>query len=113
MEENKNITGVIDNLNTPSKTDETPLFSLKNYFKPTSKNFLVLGDILVSLGALVGASAIAALSTPIAVTGMVISGLGIILQRLTKEEPTSTIARAVEDIQVDEIDKTNDSIKQP
>ena len=101
--ENKNITGVIDNLNTPSKTDETPLFSLKNYFKPTSKNVTVLGDILVSLGALVGASAIAALSTPIAIAGMVISGLGIILQRLTKEEPISTIGRAVEDIKVDSI----------
>lgn len=99
--EDKNITGVIDNLNTPSLTDETPLFSLKNYFKPTSKNFLVLGDILLSLGGLVSASAIAALSTPVAIVGMVISGLGVILQRLTKEEPVSTIARAVEDIKVD------------
>lgn len=108
--EDKNITGVIDNLNTPSITDETPLFSLKNYFKPTSKNVLILGDILVSLGALIGASAIAALSTYSAVTGMVVSGLGIILQRLTKEEPVSTISRAVEDITVDNLNKSNENV---
>lgn len=99
--EDKNITGIIDNLNTPSKTEETPLFSLRNYFKPTSKNVLILGDILVALGGLIGTASIAALSTTFAITGLIISGLGIILQRLTKEEPISTIERAVEDIKVE------------
>ena len=105
--EDKNKTGIIDNLNTPSVLDTTPLFSIKNYFKPTPKNFLVLGDILVSLGALIGASAIAASATPVAIAGMVVSGLGIILQRLTKEEPVSTIARAVEDIHVDQVEQAH------
>lgn len=78
--------------------DTTPIFSIKNYFKPTPKNILILGDILISLGGLVTTSALAALSVHVGIAGMVLSGLGLILQRLTKEESASTIVQAIEDI---------------
>jgi len=117
MEENKNITGVIDNLNTPSITKETPtLFSLKNIFKPSSKSVIILGmtmkiigvgivtlsTIILPMAALVTTSTLLIIKYGIIMNifGIILGGLGEAIILFTKEEPLSSLIRAAEDIKV-------------
>ena len=128
MEDNKEI--VVDDLKTPSITQETPkLFSLKNIFKPTSKNMIILGMSLKIMGvgivtlstAVIPMAALITTSTIIIIKygiimnvfGILAGGLGEALILFTKEEPLSSLVRAAEDIQLtkqeDKIQISHDS----
>lgn len=119
--EDKNQTGVIDNLNTPSITKEAPiLFSFKNVFKPTSKNAVILGMTMKVIG--IGVVTLSTIVLPLAaltttatliiikygilmnVFGIILGGLGEAIILFTKEEPISSLIRAAEDIKIDKIE---------
>lgn len=116
MQEDKNVVGVLDNLNTPSVTEENPLFSLNNFFKPTSRNIQIAGTVIKSVCAsIVMFAATLLVSNPTLAIGLtigavIIGGLGEALQLFTKEEPVSTILRAKEDLNIEQAQQGNDTI---
>ena len=115
--EDKNVTGVIDDLNTPSITKEDPImFSIKNIFKPSSKSIIIIGMTMKIIG--IGIVTLSTIVLPLAalattatlliikygvlmnIFGIVLGGVGEALILFTKEEPLSTLLRAAEDVQL-------------
>jgi len=93
-----------------SDVQEDPLFSFKNFVRPTSKNVLIWGTVVkTACITLIGFSlSILATSTSLAIAlgviAILIGGLAESIILFTREKPVDTLVQAVEDV-IDEKDK--------
>ena len=93
-----------------SELKEEPLFSFRNFFRPTSKNVLTWSTIVKGLAVTGAATSFATANTFIFIACIVIGGLADALIMFTGEKPIDTAVQAVENIQEDKIiDQANDS----
>lgn len=95
----------LDDLKTPSVTEKEPLFSFQNFFRPTSKNVTIWATTIKGICVAIGISAFATESKWIFLGATIVGGLAEAFIYFTKEEPVSTITRAVEDIHNEQLNE--------
>lgn len=87
-----------------------PLFSLRNFFRPTSKNVLSWSTIAKGLAVTGAATSFATANAYIFIICLIIGGIADALILFTGEQPVDTVVQAIENIQEDKvIEQTNDT----
>ena len=92
-----------------------PLFSFKNFFKPTTKNVLLWGTgIKAACATLIGfATTVVSSNVPIGVllivVGLLLGFLADTFIALTREKPTDTLIQAVVDVKEEVIENQHEN----
>jgi hypothetical protein len=87
-----------------SEIKEEPLFSLKNFLRPTSKNVLIWATTIKGLSITGMASSFAVANKILFFSFMILGGLAEAFIYFTREKPSETLMQAVVDIKQDSID---------
>jgi hypothetical protein len=87
-----------------SEIKEEPLFSVKNFLRPTSKNVLIWATTIKGLSVTGMASSFAVANNILFYSFMVIGGLAEAFIYFTREKPSETLVQAIVDVKQENIE---------